>query len=173
MARKENTRTLVLNASYVPLAVVPLRRAVVLVLQEKAEVVEYSGEYVHSERMAFEIPAVIRIKHFVRVPYARRLPVTRMNVLKRDDYNCAYCTRHRATTIDHILPKAQGGLHTWKNVAAACRPCNGKKGNRTPEQANMPLLFKPFEPAGTEALVVVVGYVESTWEPYLAYAETA
>ena len=91
MAKPATARTLILNASYEPLAVVPLRRAVVLVLLERAEVVSTDGTYSHSERFLIENPSVIRLTRFVRVPYTRRVPVTRRNVLARDSHVCAYC----------------------------------------------------------------------------------
>jgi 5-methylcytosine-specific restriction endonuclease McrA len=163
------TKTLVLNTSYVPLAVVPLQRAVILVLLERADVVETDGSYLHSPSRAVEVPTVIKLREFVRVPFTRRLPITRRNVLARDDHVCGYCGG-RADTIDHVVPRAQGGQHVWTNVAAACRSCNGRKGAQTPAQAGMPLRVKPFEPSGQGALVVLVGTVEAAWEPYLATA---
>lgn len=163
------SRTLVLNADYLPLAVVPLQRAVILVLAEKAEVIEGRGAQLHSENVVLEAPSIIKLKYFVRVPYKRRLPVTRRAVLQRDDHTCAYC-RGKADTIDHVKPRALGGKHEWRNVVAACRSCNGRKGRRTLAELGWTLPFKPFEPAGTTALVVVIGSVDQAWEPYLAAA---
>ncbi len=159
-------RTLVLNATYEPLAVVPLRRAVLLVLAEKAEVLDSVGE-VHSANASLPLPKVIRLKYFVRVPYRRRVPVTRRAVLQRDNNTCVYCGGV-ATTMDHVRPKALGGKHTWQNIVAACRKCNGKKGHRTLDELGWKLPFKPFEPAGVTAFCVVIGSVEEEWEPYLA-----
>jgi 5-methylcytosine-specific restriction endonuclease McrA len=160
-------KTLVLNASYAPIAVVPLHRAVILVMAERAEIVEETGEYLHSPSTLFPIPSIIRLVKFVRIPFARRVPVTRRAVLQRDNHVCGYCGG-RADTIDHIKPRALGGKHTWLNVAAACRRCNGAKGSKTLEESGMTLRIKPFEPAGTTALVVVIGKVEDAWAPYLA-----
>jgi len=162
-------RTLVLNASYEPLAVVPLRRAVVLVLAEKAEVIESGGTQVRSENLTIDAPAVIKLRHFIRVPYKRRLPVTRRAVLQRDNHTCAYC-HGKADTIDHVHPRVLGGRHDWRNVVAACSACNGRKGQKTLATLGWKLNFKPYEPAGTVALVVVIGTVEEAWAPYLATA---
>lgn len=160
-------QTLLLNATYEPLAVVPLRRAVVLVLAEKAEVIDADGAEIHSERTSMPIPTVIRLTRFVRVPYVRRVPVTRRAVLQRDHHTCVYCGR-RGDTMDHVTPKYLGGKHEWRNVVCACRPCNGRKGHKTLAELGWSLPFKPFEPAGTVALVVVMGKIDEAWEPYLA-----
>src|ERR1700761_6515640 len=98
---------LVLNATYEPLCVVPLRRAVVLVLAEKAVVVEAGEDVMHSERMSIQIPTVVRLAHFVRVPYRREVPLTRRAVFDRDAHICAYCG-NRADTIDHVRPLSRG-----------------------------------------------------------------
>ena len=162
-------RTLLLNATYEPLAVVPLRRAVILILAEKAEVVDVGADKVRSANTSMPIPKVIRLNRFVRVPYSRRVPLTRANVLKRDNHTCAYCGGP-GDTMDHIVPKALGGKHEWRNIVTACRRCNGKKGHQTLDALGWKLGFKPFEPAGTTAFVVIIGNVDEAWEPYLAAA---
>jgi 5-methylcytosine-specific restriction endonuclease McrA len=121
--------TLVLNASYEPLCIVPLRRAVVLVLAEKAVVVEEGETLLRSERLAMNAPTVVRLSRYVRVPYRRAVPLTRRAVLARDGHRCAYCSA-RADTIDHVLPRSRGGGHIWTNVVAACARCNHRKGDR-------------------------------------------
>jgi len=159
-------RTLILNASFEPLAVVPLRRAVVLVLRERAEVIETSSGFMRSERAAFEAPSVIRLLSYVRIPYKRRVPVSRRTVLQRDNHVCGYC-RDVATTVDHIVPRAHGGKHDWRNVVAACRKCNSKKADKSVRDVGFTLHTKPIEPEGTTALVVVVGTLDAQWSPYL------
>lgn len=152
-------QTLVLNASYEPLATVPLRRAVVLVLQHKA-VVEHAhpGLRVRAAALELPVPQVIRLRRFVRVPFRQRAPWSRRGVLVRDGYRCAYCGR-RATTVDHVVPRSQGGRDTWLNTVAACVEDNNRKGNRTPAQAGMRLLTKPFEPTPADVLLLALGGV--------------
>lgn len=162
------SRTLVLNASMEALCVVPLGRAVVMMVGGRAELVAQSGDkMLRSPSVSIPYPAVVRLKTYVKVPYRVRAPLTRQTLLARDRHICGYCGRH-ATTIDHIKPKAHGGRHEWTNVAAACRRCNAHKADRTPEQAGMILAITPTVPAGPGALAVAVGRLEDEWEPYFA-----
>jgi 5-methylcytosine-specific restriction endonuclease McrA len=161
-------KALVLNASYEPLSVVPVRRAVVLVLRNRADVVVSNGKVWRSERIDMVSPSVIRLRQFVRVPYARRVPLNRRAVFMRDSNRCQYCDR-AAENIDHVVPKTQGGTHTWENVVASCRRCNTKKGGRTPEQAGMSLLRKPGVPRRHSWVLVAIGTEpDPAWEKYLS-----
>lgn len=160
-------RVLILNSSYEPLTTVTLKRAVVLILREKAEIIEDSGREVRSATVSVAAPRVIRLLAFVKVPYRAKVPVTRRGVLNRDRNECCYCTRRKATTIDHIRPRSRGGKHMWENVVASCTPCNARKDARTPEEAGMEMRFQPFVPAGKSALVVAIGWMDPAWEPYL------
>jgi 5-methylcytosine-specific restriction endonuclease McrA len=157
---------LVLNATYEPLCVVPLRRAVVLVLAEKAVIVETSADVMHSERLSVPIPTVVRLSHFVRVPFRREVPLTRRAVLERDDHACAYCGT-KADTIDHVRPRSRGGLHVWANVVAACARCNHRKGDRLLGELGWHLHTPPTQPPPTVALVMGWASREPSWEPYL------
>ncbi|MCP4305265.1 MAG: HNH endonuclease [bacterium] len=160
-------KALVLNASYEPLSVVPVRRAVVLVLHNRADVVESNGKVWHSERFELASPSVIRLRQFVRVPYARRVPLNRRAVFLRDSHECQYCNRS-AENIDHVVPKTQGGTHTWENVVASCRRCNTKKGGRTPHQAGLILRRKPTVPRRHSWVLVAIGTEpDPAWEQYL------
>src|SRR4051794_16782207 len=113
------SRSLVLNASYEPLSVVPARRAVVLVLDQKADVIHESDAALHSEKLTVPVPSVIRLRYFVRVPYRRSAALSRRGVFLRDSGKCQYCGK-RADSIDHVVPRSKGGPHTWDNVVAAC-----------------------------------------------------
>ncbi len=160
-------RALVLNATYEPLSVVPVRRALVLVLNERADVVETNGMVWHSAHIEMPSPSVIRLRRFVKVPYARRVPLNRRAVFLRDANTCQYCGR-TAENLDHVVPKSQGGLHTWENVVASCRRCNSKKGGRTPNQAGIHLRRRPRAPREHGWLFVAVGSrPDPSWEPYL------
>ena len=147
------SRTLVLNAGYEPLAVVSFKRALILVMNEKATVVEHvDGEPVWARSQAYDRPAVIILTRYVRVPGGRSIPVTRRGVLRRDSHRCGYCGKS-ASTIDHILPRSRGGENSWRNTVAACERCNQRKGNRTPAEARMTLRITPSEPTWAEMLV--------------------
>lgn len=160
------TRVLVLNATYEPLAVVTARRAVCLVLAEKATLVEQTGRVLHSERAEVAEPSVVRLNRFVRVPYQRRRALNRRAVFARDDNQCQYCGR-RAESIDHVVPRSKGGRHTWDNVVAACRPCNAGKRDRMLCDTTMRLRRQPGPPALHTWFRVAAGVVPEPWEPYL------
>jgi len=160
---------LVLNATYEPLSVVPARRAVCLVLQDKAEIVEHDGSAVRSERVAIPGPLVIRLRYVVRVPFHRRTALSRRAIFLRDGSRCQYCGG-AADSIDHVLPRSRGGQHEWENVAAACRPCNLRKRDRTPDEAGMRLAAVPRAPREAAWVAVSVGRVPDVWKQYLAAA---
>jgi 5-methylcytosine-specific restriction endonuclease McrA len=157
---------LVLNATYEPLCVVPSRRAVVLVLDHKADVLQDTGAELHSERLTVAVPSVIRLRHFVKVPYRRRAPLNRRSVFARDDHRCQYCNGP-AESIDHVIPRSKGGDHVWENVVAACRPCNVRKRDRLLPDTSMALARPPVAPRELAWVVVAVGTVPEDWEQYL------
>ena len=159
-------RALVLNASHEPLGVVAVRRAVVLVLKERAEVLEHNGVAFHSERLTLEAPSVIKLRHFVRVPRRVHITPNRRAVFLRDHHTCQYCGR-AAENVDHVIPRSRGGGHTWDNVVAACRRCNTKKENRLPNDAGLKLARTPRMPHEGFWLQIVVGQAEPEWVRYL------
>jgi 5-methylcytosine-specific restriction endonuclease McrA len=166
-------RTLVLNAGYEPLAVVSFRRALVLVLNQKATVLASSGvDVVHSASASFEIPSVILLSRYIRVPLSRQIPVSRRGVLRRDGHRCAYCGRS-ADTVDHVHPKSRGGLETWENLVASCLRCNNKKGNRTLAELGWQLGFVPRTPSGLSWLVRGAERQEPEWGEFLELAAAA
>jgi len=161
-------RALVLNASYEPLSVVTTRRAIVLVMHERAEVIETNGKVWHSERITMSSPSVVKLRHYVKIPRARRVPLNRRAIFLRDDHSCQYCSRP-AENVDHVIPRSQGGEHKWNNVVASCRRCNSKKGGRTPVQAGLQLLRAPRPPRRNSWVLVQSGTrVDPAWEQYLA-----
>jgi 5-methylcytosine-specific restriction endonuclease McrA len=128
------SKVLVLNASFEPLNITSWRRAIVLLLKEKAEHVEDQGRVLRS---GITQPTVIRLRHYVNIPY-REIPLTRRNILHRDSHTCQYCGYSGDDlTLDHIIPKSRGGLDTWDNIITACTRCNVKKGSRTPKEAGL------------------------------------
>jgi len=159
-------RSLVLNATYEPLAIVAPRRAVVLVLDEKADVVHPSGEAWHSERRTLAVPSVIRLRSFVRVPYHRRAPLSRRSIFLRDDGVCQYCAR-KAESIDHVVPRSRGGAHAWENVVACCTRCNTAKRDRLLDETTMRLRRRPEVPRNLSWVAVSMGHVPALWAPYV------
>jgi 5-methylcytosine-specific restriction endonuclease McrA len=145
---------LALNASFEPLTLVPARRAIRLVLDRKAEILEVDeAKRFRSEWDELPCPTVIRLVRYVHIPRRFRRQVTNTFLFARDDYTCQYCGRHRRElkgrqflTRDHVIPVSYGGGNGWENVVTACSPCNNRKGNLTPGQARMPLLSEPGEP---------------------------
>lgn len=162
-------RALVLNATYEPLSVVSARRAICLMLAEKAEMVEPDDAVIRSEMLTLQLPAVIRLRYMVRAPRHRTASVSRRAVFARDEYRCQYCGSD-ADSIDHVLPRSRGGGDDWDNLAAACRRCNSAKRNRTPAEAGMRLLRPCRAPRATAWSIVGIHAVPETWKPYLALA---
>ncbi|MEN9749848.1 MAG: hypothetical protein RL149_926 [Actinomycetota bacterium] len=163
-------RTLVLNAGYEPLAVVSFRRALMLVLNQKAVVLEQNETVrVHSASGSFELPSVILLSRYVRVPGSREIPVSRRGVLRRDGHHCAYCGR-AANTIDHVQPKSRGGADSWENLVACCLRCNNKKSDKTLAEIGWSLSFTPRMPHGTSWMVRGAEQAEPEWHNYLRLA---
>jgi len=158
-------RALVLNATDQPLAVVPARRAVVLVLKEKAEILATNGVVFRSERLELPAPAVVRLRYFVRIPYRAHAALTRRAVFARDGWVCQYCGQ-AAENVDHVIPRSRGGAHSWDNVVAACRRCNSRKENRLPHEVGLRLPRKPFIPS--DGFRLSLGRPDPEWEPYLS-----
>ena len=161
---------LVLNASYEPLSVVSVKRAIVLLLKEKAEVIEATKAVIRSEYLTLQVPLVIRLVYYVRIPRKISLPVSRRALLARDLYTCQYCGAQpgkQDLTVDHVLPRSRGGKTTWENVVIACKRCNGRKGNKTPKEANMPLLAKPARPKYFAMAYVTSLEARNIWEKYI------
>jgi 5-methylcytosine-specific restriction endonuclease McrA len=154
---------LALNASFEPLTILPVRRALRLVIDGKAEALEVDeGRPYRSETESFPAPVVIRLVRFINVPRRFRRQVTNTFLFARDSYSCQYCGRHRqelgyreSLTRDHVLPISRGGDNTWVNVVTACSRCNLRKGNRTPEEAHFRLQATPAEPTGVELIWAV------------------
>jgi 5-methylcytosine-specific restriction endonuclease McrA len=157
-------RSLVLNATYEPLGVVPARRAVVLILKEKAVVLESNGIVFHSERIEIPAPSVLKLRSFVRVPPRARTALTRRAVFARDNWACQYCGK-AAENVDHVVPKSKGGEHAWENVVASCRRCNQRKENRMAHEVGLRLRTQPRAPR--DGLILSLGRLEPEWEAYL------
>lgn len=162
-------RTLVLNAGYEPLGVVSFKRALTLVMSNKATVLEPSEEMVHSATESFDLPSVILLTRYVRVPMSRAIPVTRRGILRRDNHHCAYCGRS-ANTIDHVFPKSRGGADSWENLVAACLRCNNTKSDKTLAELGWSLRVTPRMPSGGIWSVRGAERAEDRWDNYLIAA---
>lgn len=160
------TRALLLNASFEPLSVVPIRRAVVLVIKRKAEIIERAAAEFHSERRVVPVPTVIRLNQFVRVPFRHAVPLSRRAVFARDHHRCQYCGRP-AENLDHVVPRSRGGEHSWDNVVASCRPCNARKEDHLPVECSMHLRRAPVAPHASLWVVATSGHLDPVWARYL------
>jgi len=163
--------TLLLNATYEPLCVVSCRRAVVLVLADKAVPVEDGDGSFHSVTTAIRIPAVVRLTRYVRVPYRAQVPLTRRAVFARDGGRCVYCGA-AATSLDHVVPRSRGGPHTWDNVVAACRRCNHTKADRSLAEMGWALPHPPRTPSGAAWRLLGTRSVDPRWRDWLGVPES-
>jgi len=160
---------LVLNATYEPLNVVSVRRAVVLLLKEKAELLEATQAQLRAENFAMDVPLVIRLVRYVRIPRRLTLPLSRRTVLARDHYTCQYCgvqASKSSLTVDHVLPRWRGGKNTWDNVVTACVACNQRKGGRTPTEAGLRLRSKPQQPRYVAIALLGAAPHKTAWSKY-------
>ena len=162
---------LVLNQSYEPISVCNLRKAVILLFLDKAEmVVEDGGKKLHSISSVFPYPSVIRLNQYKRIPY-KNILLSRKNILRRDGHRCQYCgTTAPPLTVDHVLPRALGGRDSWENLVAACVRCNNRKGSRTLEHSGLALRSIPRRPSHVAFIMHSVNTVEERWKPYLFMA---
>ena len=142
----DSASVLVLNQNYEPLNVCNVRRAVVLVLRGKAEVIETALGVLRTATRAIPLPSVIRLVSLIRRPRPK-VRLTRKEVFARDGWRCTYCGREtRDLTLDHVMPRHRGGQHTWENLVSACKQCNHRKAGRTPSEARMVLHNEPGVP---------------------------
>lgn len=162
---------LLLNATYEPLRVVPWKKAITLMILGKAEAIERHDRVVHSANDVFVLPSVLRLVRRVKVP-RMGIQFSRVNVYRRDGFTCQYCGEEfnaDALTFDHVMPQSRGGSTDWKNIVTSCGPCNRQKGDRTPSEADMPLLTQPKKPRWwpfSESSRNFDKHPES-WRPYL------
>lgn len=165
--------TLVLNASFEPLHIVSWQRAIQLLFQGKVEVVEDSDNQIRSVRFTMKIPAVLRLLSYVTVKHRKQvLRFSRANVMLRDNFTCQYCNKKfskQNLTMDHVVPVVQGGGKSWENIVTSCKPCNQKKGGRTPRQAGMKLIRPAVKPKWLPMTHVQFGFtiIPERWKVYL------
>ncbi len=164
MARK----VLILNQDYSPLTICSVQKAFILVYLNKAELVADAGGYLlRSVTATYQMPSIIRLFKYVNLPY-KGVVLSRQNIFKRDNGCCQYCFAAEDLTLDHVIPKSRGGKSTWDNLVTACKRCNSKKGDFTPQEAGMLLGQSPFKPSFVVFLRDFSGNIEETWKPYLS-----
>lgn len=164
-----NIPVLVLNQNYEPLTVCRVRRAVVLIYQGKAEMLENGVGFINTVRDSFPLPSVIRLGYLIKRPRLNK-KLTRYEIFNRDRYTCQYCGREtRQLTLDHVTPRYRGGEHTWENVVSACVPCNHRKASRTPREAGMKLIRPPTRPSANPLTNIPYIYRQNRneWRKYL------
>jgi len=160
-------QVLVLNQDYSPLTVCSLERAFILIYLRKAELIsEVKDKKLRSVENSYPYPSIIKINKYVNVPY-RGVVLTRHNVFKRDEFRCQYCGVNKDLTLDHLVPKSKGGKSLWTNLVTACKHCNAKKGDYSPEDAGLKLTKKPVRPSYIMFLKSKNGKTREDWIPYL------
>ena len=164
-----NLPVLVLNQNYKPLNICRARRAVVLIYQGKAEMLENGTGFIHSANNEFSLPTVIRLDYMIKRPWHQR-KLTRLEIFHRDNYTCQYCGREtHQLTLDHVIPRYREGQHSWENVVSACVACNRRKAGKTPEEAKMKLICQPSSPRSKTPFYIPYHYLQnhSEWQKYL------
>ena len=164
------SQVLVLNSSFEPLNVCSMRRAHVLLIKGKAEVIEEHERPLRSAQSVWRRPQVIRLLAYVRVPRVAQRKISRRALFARDGWRCQYCGSGGKLTLDHVVPRSRGGQSSWENVVASCAPCNLRKGNRLPEEANMHPTCKPRPPAPALFITLASPHVPDRWRAYLPAA---
>jgi len=160
---------LVLNANFEPIHVCDLRRAVGLIITDRASLVVNGRGYIQTIQVVFPRPSIIRLQHMVHRPRPR-VKLNRREIYRRDNYSCQYCgNRSTDLTIDHIIPRHLGGPHVWSNVVTACAQCNHRKGGRNLTEVKMNPLRPPAEPPASALYIYGRHLNEYTeWEPFLS-----
>ena len=161
-------KVLVLNQSYEPLMVIGAKRAIILLLSDKSECVANYSDIVRAQSFSMNLPSVIRVNKYIRF-FRTDVVLNRINILKRDNFTCQYCSKKSTTmTIDHIIPRNKGGKDRWGNLVAACSKCNTKKGNNLLENIEMKLLKKPKKPSYLFYFKQYINAgVQDSWKEYL------
>lgn len=161
-------RVLVLNQDYSPISVCSMERAFLLVFMEKAEMVHEDEKLaMRTVSRSYPAPSVIRLQKYINIPY-KSILLSRQNIFKRDGHKCLYCGATNDLTLDHVMPKSRGGNSSWTNLATACKKCNSIKGDKTPEEAEMPLSMQPFKPSYIMFVRNFSGFTSKEWLQYLS-----
>ena len=162
-----SSAVLVLNANYSPMTVCTAKRAISLHFLDKIDILSNYEEKINSPSLSLELPSVIKIRTYIK-NNNMAVEISRKNILARDNYKCQYCGKQSMSlTVDHVIPKFRNGQDTWENLVAACKNCNQLKGEKTPEEAKMPLIKKPKRPNRIHYFQRLVKDKQADWRPYL------
>ncbi|MDH4128833.1 MAG: HNH endonuclease [Spirochaetota bacterium] len=166
-------QVLLLNSSFEPIKIISWQKAIILLFKNKVEIVEeYDKYFIHSEKLTFRMPAVVKLHYFLNIRKYQSLRFSKENVFFRDNYTCVYCNKKflkNYLTLDHVIPFSKGGKKTWYNIVTACHECNNKKGDRHLEQTDLKLLKKPIKPSGHNYLNFYIKFqnIPDKWRDYL------
>jgi len=163
-------RVLVLNTTYEPINVCSLRRAVVLLLKDRADLLEAGGPDLRAQNLTLPQPVVIKLRSYVQIPRSDHRRISRRVVLARDGHSCQYCGSTRHLTLDHVIPRSRGGSTSWDNVVTSCSQCNTRKGAHLPTEIGMEPRIRPRPPSLTDFLVALPNAMPAGWMPYLDHA---
>jgi 5-methylcytosine-specific restriction endonuclease McrA len=173
-AHRLSSRVLVLNATYEPVHICNVRRAVIMIFKGIAVMQEQARFALRSVSASLPAPSVIRLVHYIHLPYRKKL-ASKNNILIRDRFVCQYCgkpLRSQEVTLDHIVPKSRGGESNWENLAACCPACNVRKGSKLPEEAGLTLIKDPRKGSTYHFIHLLrhYGSVDEQWRKYLFYS---
>lgn len=159
-------KSLILNYDFRPFAICSYKRAVVLDLTDKVEIVHYYEKlFIRTVQRVFVVPSVIRLKNYVNKPY-KTVQLSKRNIFKRDNYTCLYCQSKKNLTVDHVIPRSRGGQTKWNNLVTACQPCNTQKGDMLLEECELKLEYQPFKPTFLTFKSEMIQITEESWRPY-------
>lgn len=164
-----NNKVLLLNASYEPLMLVSGKKAIILLLCNKVDSLDDYPIKIRSTYLSLKLPSIIRLKEYINYRFSE-IVLSRKNILRRDNYTCQYCGKKLSPnklTIDHIIPKYKGGGNSWKNLVAACKSCNSKKGNFSLKKIDMKLIKKPIKPNFIFHFQKEINKHQNSWKQYL------
>jgi 5-methylcytosine-specific restriction endonuclease McrA len=161
-------KVLVLNQDYSAITVCTVPKAFLLVYLNKAEMVaEVESAALRTVSSRYPMPSIIRLHSYVHIPYRNGVVLNRQNLFKRDGNQCQYCGSSKDLTLDHVMPRSRAGKSSWDNLVTACKSCNSRKGDYTPEEANMPMRNRPFKPSFVMFLRDFSDKVSEDWMLYL------
>lgn len=160
-------KVLVLNQDFRAITVCSAQRAFLLVYLNKAELISNAGNaFFRTVSSSFPMPSIIRLHSYVHIPY-KGVVLSRQNIFKRDQHQCQYCGSRANLTLDHVIPRSRGGQSSWDNLITACKECNSRKGDYTPEEADMLLKRRPYKPSFFMFLREFSGQIDNEWMTYL------